>query len=224
MADFSRLANHSSSGGEFDDPSLPVPISAFLTRQAYIDVYSQIANDPNMVREQRIDRLRQDRHFRMEHVLSSLADRHGIAKSHTLLAENSQHYVYAAKGDIGMTQSYVPAIGELPKPARYWERLASMNNIPRLDLGDEPPEVLIGKQYYGLIAHNPIGRKFDTDAQKLGMVQFCVPSQDSKMWALELSIEDLTSAYPEDKKDTETKREPMWKDRNKEDQKKGGTG
>jgi hypothetical protein len=195
-----------------------------MARQAYIDVFSQIKNDPNMVLEQRIDRLRQDRHFRMEHVLSSLSDRHGIAKSHTSLAENSQHYVYAAKGDIGMTQSYVPTIGDLPKPARYWERLASANDIPRLDLGDEPPEVLIGKQYYGLIAHNPVGRKFDADEQKLGMVQFCVPSQDSKIWALELSIEDLTSAYPEDKKDAETKREPVWKDRNKEDQKKGGTG
>ncbi|MBJ7534578.1 hypothetical protein JDN40_10725 [Rhodomicrobium vannielii ATCC 17100] len=191
-----------------------------MARQAYLDVFSQISNDPNMVREQRIDRLRQDRHYRMEHVLSSLADRHGIAKSHTVLAENSQHYVYATKGDIGMTQSYVPAIGELPKPAKYFDRLAGANEIPRLDLGDEPPETLIGKKYYGLIAHNPIGRKFDAEEQKLGMVQFCIPSGDGKAWAVELAIEDLTSSYLEDKKDAGMKRDPMWKDRGKEEEKK----
>jgi hypothetical protein len=195
-----------------------------MTRQAYIDVFSQISNDPNMLHEQRIDRLRQDRHFRMEYLLSSLADRHGISKSHTVLAENSQYYVYAAKGDIGLTQSYVPAMGELPKPARYLERLASANDIPRLDLGDEPPEVLVGKKYYGLIAHNPIGRRFDTEEQKLGMIQLCIPSRDSKVWAVELAIEDLTSVYPTEKPDTASRPGPTWKDRGKEDEKKGGAG
>lgn len=190
-----------------------------MTRQAYADVFTQIQADPNVVPEQRIDRLRQDRHFRMEHVLSALAARHGIACSHTLLAENSQHYVYATRGDIGMSQSYVRAIGDLPKPARYWQRLAEANDIPRLDLGDEPPEVLIGKSYYGLIAHNPIGHRFDPEEQKLGMIQLCFPSNDGKAWGLELAIEELTAAYPIDKPDTASERKPKWKGTGKDDKK-----
>jgi hypothetical protein len=192
-----------------------------MARQTYSDVFSQIAADPNLVPEQRIDLLRQHRHFRMENVVSVLADRHGIVKSHTLLAENSQHYVYATRGEIGMTQSYVAAIGELPKPARYWERLASANDVPRLDLGDEPPEVLIGKSYYGLIAHNPVGRHFDQDAQKLGMIQFCVPTKDGKAWAVELAIEELAAAYPVDRKEVVPERKPAWKGRDKKEDRKG---
>lgn len=192
-----------------------------MTRQAYADVFTQIDADPNIVPEQRIDRLRQDRHFRMEHVLSTLADRHGIARSHTLLAENSQHFVYATCGDIGMTQTYVRAIGDLPKAARYWQRLAEACDLPRLDLGDEPAEVLIGKSYYGLIAHNPIGHRFDPEEQKLGMIQFCVPSRDGKAWALELALEELTAAYPVEKPDVAPERKPKWKGRDK-DEKKGG--
>lgn len=191
-----------------------------MTRQAYADAFSQIDADPNIVSEQKIDLLRQYRHFRMEHVLSALAARHGIAKSHTLLAENGQHYVYATRGDIGMTQSYVPAIGELPKAARYREQLASANEVPRLDLGDEPPEVLIGKSYYGLIAHNPIGQRFDLDSQKLGMIQFCVPTKDGKVWAVELTIEELVAAYPVEKTEEAIERRPVWKSRRK---KKGET-
>ena len=195
-----------------------------MARQAYADLFFQVQGDPNILAEQRIDRLRQDRHFRMEHLLSTLSERHGLSRTHTMLAENGQYHVYATKGDIGLTQSYVPSIGDLPKAARYWERLAGMNDIPRLDLGDEPPEVLLCKSYYGLIAHNPAGRKFAEDEQKLGMVQLCVPSGDAKSWALELAIEDLTDAYPDEKREDVKKPSPLWKDRSKDDKKQGKGG
>lgn len=184
-------------------------------RVAYAEVFHTIENDPNVVPEQRIDRLRQDRHFRMESLLSTLAVRHGLKRSHTQLVENGQHYVYVTGGDIGLTQSYVPAIGDLPKPARYWERLASMNDIPRLDLGDEPAEVLVTKSIYGLIAHNPVGSRFEEDAQKLGMIQVCVPNRDAKSWALELALEELTAAYTADVKRPRKAPAPIWKEEKK---------
>ena len=191
-------------------------------RQAYPECYFRVHTDPNMVHQQRIDCLRQIRHYRMEALISALADRHGMVQSSTMLAENGQHYVYVTGGDVGLTQSYVPAIGDLPKPARYFERLASMNRIPRLDLGDEPPEVLIGKSFYGLIAHNPVGRRFTEDDQKLGMLQLCVPRGDAKSWAIELAIEDLTAAYPVAKPSRVMKPSPIWKDRSKDEKKQGG--
>lgn len=191
-------------------------------RQSYADSFFKIKNDPNILKEQRIDCLRQLRHFHMESLVSSLAERHGLVRSLTKLEDNGQHYVYVTGGDVGLTQSYVPAIGELPKPARYREWLASMNDIPRFDLGDEPPEVLIGKSYYGLIAHNPVGTRFHEDEQKLGMVQLCVPHKELKSWALELAIEDLTAAYPTSKPDRSSKPSPVWKHRKSDDKKQGG--
>src|SRR3546814_7516787 len=69
----------------------------------------------------------------------------------------------------------------MPKPARFRERLAAINDImrsPRLDLGDEPREVLLGKRFYGLLAHNPAGKRFVESDQRLGMIQFCLPMKD----------------------------------------------
>jgi hypothetical protein len=193
-------------------------------RQAYPESYFKVQTDPNLVPQQRIDCLRQIRHYRMEALVSSLAERHGMKQSPTMLAENGQHYIYVTGGDVGMTQSYVRMIGELPKPSRYFERLASMNRIPRLDLGDEPKEVLIGKSFYGLIAHNPIGRQFNEDEQKLGMIQLCVPHRDAKSYALELAIEDLTAAYTDEKPDRAAKPSPVWKDRGRDGKKQDGKG
>jgi hypothetical protein len=80
-------------------------------RHAYADTFEQVRNDPTALNEQRLDKLYQDRHFRMEHLLATAAEQHGFACSRTILAENNRTYVYATKGAIGLTQAYVPSIG-----------------------------------------------------------------------------------------------------------------
>jgi hypothetical protein len=178
--------------------------------------------DPNVVGEQRIDKLYQDRHFRMEHLLTMLAREHGLACSSTLLSENNRHYVYCAKGAIGLTQTYVPAIGAMPKPARYREQLAAMSDIPkfpRLDLGDEPSEVLLGKDFYGLLAHNPIGKRFSEHDQRLGMIQFCAPVKDCSEWAVQITIEEIVAGYERVAPGKKADRRLPWKRRGEE---KGG--
>ena len=167
-------------------------------RQVYLDEFHAVLNDKNLVHNHRLHKLLQDRHFRMEHLLSSVAQEHSLAVSSTLVVENNRRFVYVANGNLGLTQSYVKTIGAMPKPARFREQHAAMNEIsrsPRLDLGDEPSGVILGKDYYGIIAHNPIGRRFDEDCQRLGMMQFCVPFGDCSGWAAELTIEELLSAY-----------------------------
>ena len=37
------------------------------SRQTYLDVYKQVENDPNILAEQRLDSLYQQRHFRMRY-------------------------------------------------------------------------------------------------------------------------------------------------------------
>ncbi|MGF1611978.1 MAG: hypothetical protein ACFCUQ_21450, partial [Kiloniellales bacterium] len=157
-----------------------------------------VNSDPTVVNEQRLDKLYQDRHFRMEQLLLALAADHGLDGSPRLLEDNNRHYVYVASGAVGMTQSYVPAIGAMPKPAKFRERLAAMGQIgrsPRLDFGDEPSGLLKVKEFYGLVAHNPAGKHFAEDQQRLGLIQFCVPFDDFSEWALELTIEEILAGY-----------------------------
>jgi hypothetical protein len=111
---------------------------------------------------------------------------------------NNRHYVYVANGSLGLTQSYVPTIGAMPKVAKFREVHAAINAISRqtrLDLGDEPKEVLIGKEFYGVLAHNPVSKRFTDHDQRLGMIQFCVPVNDCSGWAVQLTIEEILAAY-----------------------------
>jgi len=182
--------------------------------QTYLDIFHEIKSDPNALDEQRLDKLYQDRHFRMERLLADLAKKHGLACSPTILDENNRRYVYVTKGSFGLTQTYVQAIGGMPHPARFRERLAAMNGIPdepRLDFGDEPREVLLEKEFYGLLAHNPVGKRFIENDQKLGMIQFCVPSPGCTRWALQLTIQEIISAYEVAKPEQKPERRLAWK-------------
>lgn len=168
------------------------------SQHAYLDVFHSVTGDTTVVDEQRLDKLYQDRHFRMEHLMKTLAEDHGLDCSPRLLVDNNWHYVYVASGAVGMTQSYVPAIGAMPKPAKFRERLAKMNQVgksPRFNFGDEPPGLLKLKDFYAVVAHNPVGKRFQEDHQRLGMMQFCVPFADFSDWALELAVEEILVAY-----------------------------
>lgn len=95
-------------------------------RRTYADVFEQVRNEAGTLAEQKLDKLYQDRHFAMEHLLATVAKGHGFACSATLLTENNRRYVYATKGSIGLTQVYVPCIGAMPRPARFRERHAAL--------------------------------------------------------------------------------------------------
>ncbi len=178
---------------------------------AYADVFADVAADKNVVAEQRIDDLLQRRHFRMEKLLIDLAIRHELSHSMSLIVQNNRRHAYVFKAGIAMTQSYVQAIGAMPQPAKFRERLANSMDLPRLDLGDEPTGAFVMPSLYGLIAHNPVGRRFNIEEQKLGMIQFCLPSSDCKAWAAELTIAEILDAYPVTPKKDVPKRSMPWK-------------
>jgi hypothetical protein len=186
---------------------------AARTRQGYLDVFHQTKNDPNILAEQRLDSLYQARHFRMEHVLKTASDAHGLASSATLIATNNRRYVYASMGSVGLTQAYVQTIGEMPKAARFRERHSELNRVVSegmLDLGIEPAELLASKDFYGLIAHNPAGKRFTENEQALGMIQLCVPVVGCGAWAAELPIQEIIAAYAAAPAEI-TERGPTWK-------------
>lgn len=178
---------------------------------AYADVFADVDADKNVLPDQKIDDLLQRRHFKMEKLIVDLAIRHGLSHSMSLIVQNNRRHAYIFKGDVAMTQSYVQTIGMMPQPAKFRERLANSMDLPRLDLGDEPEGAFVMPNLYGLIAHNPIGRRFRTDEQKLGMIQFCLPSADCRAWAAEFTVTEILDAYPAVPKKDVPKRSMPWK-------------
>jgi hypothetical protein len=184
----------------------------------YADVYASVAADTGILADQKMDDLLQRRHFRMEKLLIDLAVKYGLSHSMSLIVQNNRRHAYVFKGDVAMTQSYVQTIGSLPQPAKFRERLANSMDLPRLDLGDEPKGAFIMPNLYGLVTHNPIGRRFNAEEQKLGMIQFCLPASDCKAWAVEFAIAEILDAYPAVPKKDTPKRSLPWK---KSDRDKG---
>lgn len=178
---------------------------------AYADTFAEVDADKNVLPDQKIDDLLQRRHFRMEKLIIDLAIRHSLSHSMSLIVQNNRRHAYVFKGDVGMTQSYVQAIGMMPQPAKFRERLANSMELPRLDLGDEPDGAFLMRKLYGLIAHNPIGRRFRADEQKLGMIQFCLPAADCRAWAVEFTVTEILGAYPATPKKDVPKRSMPWK-------------
>ncbi|MBS0548205.1 MAG: hypothetical protein JSR24_10665 [Proteobacteria bacterium] len=196
-----------------------------LLRQTYMDTFEQVAHERMILSEHKIDYLLQLRHFRVESLLHSVAQRHGLPSTATLLVANHRSYVMAGAGSIAFTQAYIPTISEMPQPARFREKHSLMNEIARggrLALGDQPVELLAGKAFYGIICHNPVGRRFEKDLQKLGMVQFCVPGAGCKDWLAEVTFQEIVAAYGAEKRAEQRKARGLpWKDEQKKQDKRG---
>lgn len=194
--------------------SIPKRLLADLNSRiafAYADTFQEVKQTRTTLDEHRLSNLRLMRPFRMDWELAQAAKAEGLAFTAKPLPENDWSYTYVAAGGFGLTQSYVPYLGSLPQPAKYREELANAADVPRLAI-DDPKEIYERKTFYGLLAHNPVGRRFREDDQKLGALQLCVPYPGMKAWALEIGVVELMSLYPADAKPaSEEKRGPSWK-------------
>jgi hypothetical protein len=178
--------------------------------RAYAEEFAEIAHKPARLAEQRIFNLAQDRCFRIDWELYEAAKAYGLPATPRPLPENKWHHTYVIAEEFGLTQSYVQRLGDLPQPAKFREKLAAAANFPRLPL-DDPAEIYAIKNFYTLFAHNPLGRSFCEQDQRLGSLMFCVPDQFMKRWTVEISVAELISYYPVEKKQTKTDRGPTWK-------------
>ena len=177
---------------------------------AYLDRFQLVRHEPTTLQEQRLPKLIADRVFRMDWELAQAAETFGLPATSKPLPENSWYYTYVIAGDIGLTQSYVPAIGALPKPAKFRNDLAMAAGVPRLPI-DDPAEIYQVKHFYALLAHNPVGKRFTEEDQKLGSLQLCIPCKDMNSWAFAMSVAELLSYYPAAAKKPEPTRAPTWK-------------
>jgi hypothetical protein len=146
----------------------------------------------------------------MDWELYESANRHGLIATANLLPENQWYHAYVVSGSFGITQSYVQAVGELPHPAKFRERLAEAAACPRLPF-DEVKEIFEVKEFYALFAHNPVGRMFSEEHQRLGALSLCIPSKDMRSWVAELSVPELLAYYPAKVAVKKVGRGPTWK-------------
>ena len=79
---------------------------------AYADRFHLVRHEPTTLEEHRLPKLLQDRVFRMDWELKQSARSHGLLVTSRPIAENSWCFTYVVAGDVGLTQSYVPTIGE----------------------------------------------------------------------------------------------------------------
>lgn len=167
-------------------------------KATYSSSYGIVASDPSLLDEQRAQKLFQERYFKMEHAVVAAARETGVSASAKLIGVNQCHYGYVARGRVGFTQSYVKFNGKMPSPARFREQLAEMaefKRVSRLDLGDEPTELITPKAINGILLHTPVGPKFSKDQQMLGAIGFYVAYDNWTGWAVELTLSEILSAY-----------------------------
>jgi hypothetical protein len=180
------------------------------TKRAYSEEFAEVAHKPATLDHQRIFKLNQDRCFRLDWELYECAREHGLKASQNLLPENQWYHAYVVSGGFGLTQSYVQNLGDLPHSAKFRDRLAEAARCPRLPF-DDPQEIFAVRDFYALFAHNPVGRLFTEEHQRLGSLMFCVPSRDMRSWVAEISVPELLSLYPATKVTKKVGPAPTWK-------------
>jgi hypothetical protein len=168
------------------------------TQFIYGDSYTSVVTDAALLPKQRMQKLFQERYFKMEHALIAMASENGVPASAKLIGINQCYYAYAAKGRIGVTQSYVQVSGQMPKPAAFRRQLAEMAEFKRtlrLPLSDEPVELITPKAVMGILLHSPVGMRFNETEQKLGALGLFIPYDDYSGWAAQLAIPEILAAY-----------------------------
>jgi hypothetical protein len=169
-----------------------------VARLVYGESFVTVQNDRLLNDEQRLSKLWQERHFKMEWALKDVAENNGVPASPNLIGKNQCYYTYAKRARFGTTQKYVQYAGAMPKPTQFQVQLAAVNTFyesARMDFGDVPSELLIAPQVNGILLHGPLGKRFTQKEQELAFALFCVPSADYSYWIAELSLAEIIAAF-----------------------------
>jgi hypothetical protein len=168
------------------------------SRATYAESFAAVSTDQFLNDEQRLSKLFQERHFKMEHLFKQVASDNGVAVSTNLIRVNRCYYTYAKRGRFSATQKYVARPDDMPKPAKFRVQLAAasrFHNARQLNLGDIPTEMLTPPEVGGIFLHGPMGNSFNERDQRVGFSWFCVPYADFSGWAVRLSLIEIMAAY-----------------------------
>ncbi len=182
-------------------------------KSLYSGAFQEVSEDDSLLDSQKLSFLWQLRHYRMEALISQIAESHNVPVSEEKIQANRCAYAYLCPGRVAMTQHYVRETGKLPRPSEFRKLHAAMNDfsrMPQLELGDKIIDVFAPKSVNGITVHSPVGCTFDKDSQRLGALGFYVPHHDYSGWIVNLSLTEILAAYEPIQK-REDRALPKWK-------------
>jgi hypothetical protein len=94
-------------------------------------------------------------------------------------------------------QAYVQS-SDFARPARFREQHAALNNFlsrPQFAFGDIPPSLFDISRVAGIVVHGPASKNFDEKEQRLGFLNFCVPSEDYRRWEINIPVPEIISMF-----------------------------
>ena len=172
-------------------------------RHGYADTFKSVESDKNLLDEQRLGKLLQERYFRMEYLIKQVAEKTGVLCSAEAVEANGSSFAYVASKNAGLTQSYVQKINGKPSAAKFREQLAAQQSA-RLPFSKDTEIIFEQKQLYGVIAHNPEGKSFSVTDQALGFLQICIPDSEFKSWLAKISVPEILDMYSKEERSSAT--------------------
>lgn len=165
---------------------------------AYSEGFASVHSDPRILKPQKPAKLIDDRFYLAETALNDAAIASGAVSSGQKVEINGWAYTLVRSGGVCFVQSYTKSPSDFSRPARFREQHAALNNFlerPQFAFGDVPPSLFDVSQVAGIIIHGPASKKFDEENQRLGFVNFCVPSRDYKFWEVKFSVTEIIAGY-----------------------------
>jgi hypothetical protein len=168
-----------------------------MTR-AYSEGFMSVEKDPLVLRAQKPAKLLDDRFYLAETALHEAAKDAGAVSSEQKVEINGWVYTLVRSGGVCLMQAYVQSPSDFARPARFREQHATLDDFlsrPQFAFGDIPPSIFDVARVAGIIAHGPVSKKFDEEQQRLGFLNFCVPSEGYRRWEIILPVVEIISTF-----------------------------
>lgn len=167
-------------------------------RWAYSEAFAAVDHDTRILTGQKAAKLLDERFYLCERALHDSAIAAGAASSDQKVPINGWVYTIVRVGTVSLIQSYVQTPDDFTRPAKFREQHAALNGFlrqPQIALGDVSPALFEPSTLAGIVIHGPINKKFDEAAQRVGFLNFCVPSEDYKRWDVKLPVAEILAAF-----------------------------
>lgn len=167
-------------------------------RWAYSEAFAAVGNDTRILPGQKPSKLLDERFYLCERALHDSAVAASAASSDQKVPINGWVYTIVRVGTVSVIQSYVQTPDDFARPAKFREQHAALNSFlrqPQIPLGDVTPSLFEPSTIAGMLIHGPVGKKFDEPSQRLGFLNFCVPSWDYKRWDVKLPVAEIIAAF-----------------------------
>ena len=165
---------------------------------AYSEGFASVFGDRRILKRQKPAKLIDERFYLAETALNEAANDSGAISSGQKIEINGWVYTLVRSGGVCMIQAYTRTPTDFARPARFREQHAAINDFlsrPQFAFGDVPATLFNASRVAGIIAHGPASKKFDEQGQRLGFLNFCVPSQDYRFWEVNIPVTEIIAGF-----------------------------